>query len=96
MYQMSTTVRIREEDKARLDRLQAKLALARDRRMSLDEVLHQVIAVAERHEEDLLKHDRGPQLSEERIQEILEMPRDWGVETDSSRLDEDLAEHYLR
>lgn len=86
---------MREEDKARLDRLQAKLALARDRRLSLDEVLHHVLTVAERHEEDLLKEDRGPRLSEDRIQEILALPRDRGTEIDSSSLDQALADTYL-
>lgn len=52
---MSTTVRIASEDKARLDRLQAKLALARDRRFSLDEVLHHVLVFAERNERRLIE-----------------------------------------
>ncbi len=92
---MSTTVRIASEDKARLDRLQAKLALARDRRFSLDEVLHHVLVFAERNERDLLEEDKGPNLTEEEIEELMGLSMDLGFETDATKVDEYLYDAFL-
>ena len=56
LHTMPTTVRIRDEDKRALDRLQARMTLARGR-VPLEEVLHRALAVAGRHEAEMAPDD---------------------------------------
>lgn len=85
---MSTTVRIREEDKQRLDRLQAKITLETGEKPSLEEVLHRLVELAEVHEDELTLDEDGPQLSEERKQEILSMGQPTGNRTREEDIDD--------
>ncbi len=62
---MPTTVPIREEDMRRLERLQARIALETEERPSLEEVLHRLLDVAEKHPAALGILDEPPQLTEE-------------------------------
>jgi len=64
-------VRIREEDKEVLDRLQATITLETGEKPSLEEVLHRVLEVAEAHEEELVLEDEPPNLTEEERERIL-------------------------
>jgi hypothetical protein len=71
MYAVSTTVRIREDAKEALDRLQARMTLEMGERPSLQEVLDRVLEVAEAHEEELVLADEPPNLTEEERERIL-------------------------
>jgi hypothetical protein len=88
MYTMSTTVRIREDDKQALDRLQAKITLETGERPSLEEVLHRVVALAEAREDELIVDDEPPELSEEEKQRVLEATHDLGFTTREEDVDE--------
>ena len=88
MYTMSTTVRIREDDKQALDRLQAKITLATDERPSLAQVLHRVVALAEAREDELIADDEPPELSKEEKQRVLEATHDFGFTTREEDIDE--------
>lgn len=87
---MSTTVRIREEDKERLDRLQAKITLETGEKPSLEEVLHRLVELGEAHEAELVIRDEPPQLTEEQKERILSMGSDLGKTTREEDIDETL------
>lgn len=87
---MSTTVRIREEDKRVLDELQARITLETGRRPSLEQVLHRVVELAEAHESELVIDDEPAPFSEERKQEVLEARHDLGFPTREEDIDEEL------
>lgn len=86
---MSTTVRVRREDKAALDRLQAKITLREGERVPLEEVLHRLVELGKRREDEIVG-DRGPQLTEEEKQRILDLPTDFGIRTSEATIDEEL------
>ncbi|MBW3583661.1 MAG: hypothetical protein KY455_11235 [Euryarchaeota archaeon] len=87
---LSTTVRIRPEDKARLDRLQARYLLKTGKRLALDAVLHRMIEVASRHEDEVILSDPGRPLTVAEKRRILSLPYDFGVETTPQTIDEEL------
>jgi hypothetical protein len=74
LYTMTTTVRIREDDRNTLQALQAKLTLAQGSRLPLEEVLHRALKVAEAHEAELM--DAAPALTEEDIAYYLSLAED--------------------
>lgn len=88
MYTMSTTVRIRDEDKRVLDRLQARITLETGEKLPLEEVLHRVVSVAEAHAPELTIDDTPPDLSEERKEEIASMGVHTGVRTREEDIDD--------
>lgn len=85
---MSTTVRIREEDKQVLDRLQARITLETGQRPSLEEVLHRVVELAEGHEGELILEDEPPELTEEEKEQILSISYSLGRVTREEDIDE--------
>lgn len=87
---MSTTVRIRSEDKARLDRLQAQYLLKHGRRVPLDVVLKRMLEVAARHEDEVLAGEGGPSLTQAQKRKVLALPRDSGIATSSHTIDDEL------
>jgi hypothetical protein len=62
------TVRVRDEDKAFFASLKAKLESATGQHITLQEVFHRVMALAEEHENDLLPKDSPPKLTPEQIE----------------------------
>ena len=87
---MSTTVRIRPEDKARLDRLQAKYQLKRGKRVALDVLLGRMLEVAARHEDEVLEAYGAPPLTEEQKRRLFSIAIDTGRETAEETIDEEL------
>lgn len=85
---MSTTVRIRDEDKERLDRLQAKITLETGEKPSLEEVLHRLVELGETHEVELTEGDTGLGLTEDEKAEVLEATYDLGTPTREQDIDE--------
>ena len=81
-----TTVRVRDEDKAVLDALQARYLLATGDRISLDELIHRLVELAEAHEDEIILDDVAPKLTrEERVS--FHAGIDWGVETTEDDID---------
>lgn len=85
---MSTTVRIRDEDKERLDRLQAKITLETGEKPSLEEVLHRLVELAEVHEDDLTGTARASPFTEQEKEQVLEARHDLGFTTREEEIDE--------
>lgn len=85
---MPTTVRVRDEDKAALDALQARYTLATGDRISLEELVGRIVALAEEHEDELVLDDEAPALSPEEIEAFHAGISDWGVETSEEMIDE--------
>lgn len=85
---MPTTVRLRDEDKAALDALQARYTLATGERISLSDLLGLIVGLAEEHEDEIILEDRAPELSDEEIAAYLDASTDWGVETSEEMIDE--------
>lgn len=84
---MATTVRLRDEDKATLNALQARYTLATGDRISLEELLSRVLELAEAYEDELILRDDPPQLGTEEIAAFHSGTSDWGVETREEDID---------
>lgn len=84
---MATTVRVRDEDKAVLDALQARYLLATGKRISLDELLHRIVELAEAHEDEIILDDVAPKLTEEEIAAFHGGIGDSGVVTSEEDID---------
>lgn len=83
-------MRIRPEDKARLDRLQARYLLKRGKRLPLDAILQRMLRVAARHEDEVLEDDAPPRLSAKQRERLLALPYDFGMATDPDTIDEEI------
>ncbi|MGQ9719219.1 MAG: hypothetical protein ACUVWK_05215 [Nitrososphaerales archaeon] len=87
---MSTSVKISEEGKRILDKLQAKLVLATGKKVSQQELLDMIMKFPAEKEEELIKLLAGVKLplSPKDIEVLMNMPIDWGVETKEEEVDE--------
>lgn len=85
---MSTTVRIRDEDKRRLDRLQAKITLETGEKPSLEDLLHRLVELGEAREGELIFQDQPPQLTGEEKEQALSATHDLGIVTREEDIDE--------
>lgn len=74
----STPIRIRDEDRARLDRLRAALAKASGERPSPQEVLGRAVRFAEEHEVEFLREREWKPLSAAAKRRLMAMPEDLG------------------
>jgi hypothetical protein len=87
---MTRSVRIRVEDKERLDRLQRDLQAIRGRRISQQELLSWLVALAEG-----VKHRLGDDpdrlMTEQEISVLMRLPVRTGIRTREEDIDDDLA-----
>ncbi len=60
---MTTTIKVSDETKQRLDMIQAKITLARRRKVTLMELIDTMTSIALRHEDELLQIEK-PQRTE--------------------------------
>ncbi len=60
---MTTTIKVSDETKQRLDMIQAKITLARRRKVTLMELIDTMTSIALRHEDELLQIEK-PQRAE--------------------------------
>lgn len=60
---MTTTIKVSDETKQRLDMIQAKITLARRRKVTLMELIDTMTQIALRHEDELLQIEK-PQRAE--------------------------------
>lgn len=69
---MPTTVRIRDEDKKIIDRLQARYVLATGKRISIEHLMSLVVEAAEQHEDEIILKDEPVRLTPEQIKAMEE------------------------
>ena len=86
---MSTSVKISGESKRLLDILQAKLVIATGKKISQQELLGKLMKFSTEREDEFFRLITGIRLPlpPEIIEELMEMPTDWGVETREEEID---------
>lgn len=82
---MTTTIKVSDETKHRLDMLQAKMTLMLHKKKTLTELIDIITSLAMRHEYELLGSKELPPLEKD---PAMKPPLDWGVKTDASKIDE--------
>ncbi len=82
---MSTTIKVSDETKQLLDRIQAKMTLTFHKKKTLSELVDIIIQLALKHEDELLQAEKLPSLEKD---PAMKPPIDWGIETDASKIDE--------
>lgn len=95
---MGTTVRVREEDKEKLERLRAMATLSSGQKISQERLLGALLDDALSHGESFLAESfgRGRPLSEKEFERLLSLVSDWGVETSSAEIDQVLYGRTVR
>jgi len=80
---MSTSVKLDQQDKEKLDKLQALVTLKRGKKVTQQELLSTLITDAFERGDELLEKvlKKGIPLSDEEYGKILSLVDDWGVET---------------
>ncbi len=89
---MGTTVRVRDEDKEKLERLRALATLSSGSKVTQEDLLGHLLDEALSRGEGFLAGAFGPKLplSDEEFQKIMGLVTDWGVETSSEEIDQTL------
>ncbi len=87
---MGTTVRVRDEDKEKLERLRALATLSSGSKVTQEDLLGRLLDEALAHREEFLAGSFGPKLpvSDEEFEKILRLATDWSVETSSDEIDQ--------
>jgi len=88
---MATSVKMRDRDKRRLDRLQGELTLRRGRKLSRQELLSWLVSLGESEMERLLKDATRP-MTEREIASMERLIVDTGVRTRETEIDRAAAE----
>jgi predicted transcriptional regulator len=83
---VASTIRIRDADKDRLDRLQAEVTARTGRKISQQELLERLIMMGERQKEALMAADEGA--TEAQLERLLALPLRTGVPTREEDIDE--------
>ena len=83
-------MRVRDEDKEKLERLRAMATLASGQKVSQEELLGAVLDDALSHGESFLAQTFGERkpLSGKEFEKLLSLVSDWGVETSSREIDQ--------
>jgi len=86
---MSTSVKISRESKRLLDILQARLVIATGKKISQQDLLDSLMRFSTEREDELFGLITGVRLPlpPKQIEELMEMPTDWGVETREEEID---------
>ena len=77
---MSTSIKVRGEDKKEFDRLQSELTLRFGRKITQQELFTRIIELVEDSKEVFINVCILP-LSEEEIEKIRKLQSDWGIIT---------------
>jgi hypothetical protein len=87
---MSTSVKISEEAKALLDKLQAKVVLSVGRKPSQEEVFDAILGLSTERQEEIITRLAGVKLplSPDDIEKLMAVPEDWGIRTKEEDIDE--------
>lgn len=83
-------MRVRDEDKEKLERLRAMATLASGQKVSQEELLGAVLDDALSHRESFVAETFGERkpLSGKEFEKLLGLVSDWGVETNAREIDE--------
>ena len=84
---MTTSVKLDEQDKKKLDRLQAKLTLGLGERPSQQEILGALISKALKDEKLLDSLEKWRPLTDEEFRRLLSLSSRWGVQTSWKEID---------
>jgi len=87
---MATSVKMRDEDKRRLDRLQGELQAMRGRRVSQQDLLAWLLTMGER-EKAALGEDAARPLTARERRTLMSLPVKTGIPSGEETIDEDLA-----
>ena len=89
---MGTTVRVRDEDKQKLERLRALATCSSGSKVTQEEILGLLLNDALSRGEGFFAEAFGPKLplSDDNFKKIMRLVTDWGVETSSEEIDETL------
>lgn len=87
---MGTTVRVRDEDKEKLERLRARAILSSGAKVTQEELLGHLLDQALSRGESFLADIFGPKLplSDREFEKVKGLISDWGVETSSQDIDQ--------
>jgi hypothetical protein len=86
---MSTSVKMSEEGKRLLDKLQARFVITTGEKISQQELLDTLVKFSSEREDELFGLITGVQLPlpPGEIEKLMEMPTDWGIETREEEID---------
>ena len=86
---MSTSVKMDEETKSKVEELQAEIKLETGEKVTQEEVLRRVVDTAYTSKGEIIDafRDTVP-VEEDKIEEFHDGTSDWGVETDEDEIDE--------
>ena len=89
---MGTTVRVRGEDKEKLERLRARATLSSGSKVTQEDLLGLLLDEALSRGEEFLAGAFGPKLplSDDQFEKVMGLVEDWGVETSSEEIDQTL------
>lgn len=87
---LGTTVRVKDEDKRKLEKLRAMAILASGQKVSQEKLLGALLNDALSHGESFLAESFGERkpLSMKEFEKLLGLVSDWRVETSSREIDE--------
>jgi len=89
---MGTTVRVRGEDKEKLERLRVLATLSSGAKVTQEDLLGLLLDEALSRGEEFLAGAFGPKvpLSDDHFKRVLGLVEDWGIETSSEEIDQTL------
>ena len=89
---MGTTVRVRDEDKEKLERLRALATLSSGSKVTQEDLLRHLLDDALSRGEEFLVGAFGPKLplSDDEFKKVMGLVTDWGVATSTEEIDESL------
>lgn len=87
---MSTSIKIREEDKRRLDRLQGEFVARRGQRLSQQALVTKLLDLGEEQKERLLADAARPATAKE-LRRLFALPVDTGVPSREEDIDRDIV-----
>jgi len=80
---MSVSIKIKKEDKDKLLKLQAKLTLFLDKKLTQEEIISYLLQIAEKNENLFIEqiNNENEPLSDVQIKSLMNFPEDWEIET---------------
>ena len=85
---MATSVKMREADKGRLDRLQTRLSARLGKRVTQEVLLARLVALGEEHLDSLA--GEGPAPTKETLTRLMSLPTHTGIATKEEEIDQTL------
>ena len=83
---MMTTIKVREPDKRRFDRLQHEYIAVSGEKITQQELFSRILDYIEKSKEEFFKV-KISRLSEEEVKKFRKLQEDWGVETREEEID---------